>query len=121
MLSPILGRWGLELAFDDAQAPGEHAVTVPDGDIPVNLPGVFRFPGNSGEGADSGKGRDAVAHCRLEAAGLMAECSAGKGRVLALADAALLEIPEDSVEPPQRQVILGRLLNRLSDPARFGD
>ncbi|WP_148649372.1 DUF4350 domain-containing protein [Novosphingobium barchaimii] len=118
MLSPILGRWGLELAFDDAQPAGEHTVRLPDGDVPVNLPGFFRAAGNSEEGGKSGKVRDAVAHCRLEAAGLLADCIAGKGRVIALADAALLEISEDSQGLAQRQAILGRLLDRLSDSAR---
>ncbi|WP_240197896.1 DUF4350 domain-containing protein [Novosphingobium sp. P6W] len=118
MLSPILGRWGLELAFDEAQPAGEHTVHLPDGDVPVNLPGFFRVPGNSGEGADSGTAGDGVGHCRLEAAGLLADCTAGKGRVIALADAALLEIPEDSQGVAPRQAILGRLLDRLSDSAR---
>jgi hypothetical protein len=111
MLSPILGRWGLTLEFDEAQPAGERLVRSGEGDIPVDLPGVFRISGKSG-----GK----VARCRLEATGLLADCTAGRGRVLALADAAMLESPENSAEVPERQAILGRLLDRLAIAAAPG-
>ncbi len=77
LLSPILKRWGLRLEFDDAQTYGEHLVKMMDVAIPVNLPG--RFQGANGT------------NCRSWADGLAVSCGIGKGRVIALADAALLE------------------------------
>jgi hypothetical protein len=77
LLSPILARWGLRLEFDDEQALGERLVSVMDVTIPVNLPG--RFQTTSG------------ANCRSWAEGLAVSCGIGKGRVIALADAAVLE------------------------------
>lgn len=80
MISPILRRWGLELQFDEAQAYAEKAVDVGGTAVPVNLPGRFAV-------------RDPAA-CTAEADGLLATCRIGKGRVIALADAALLD-PDD--------------------------
>lgn len=80
LLSPILARWGLRLEFDDEQPLGEHAVEIDDGTkLSVDLPG--RFAKAAGGRADSA--------CRLSAAALVAECTVGRGRVLAIADAAL--------------------------------
>jgi hypothetical protein len=77
LLSPILDRWGLELRFDDAQAFGETEREVMDRTIPVNLPGQFATQGQ--------------ANCRLWGGGLAVTCAIGKGRMVALADAAVLE------------------------------
>lgn len=83
LISPILTRWGLELTFDEDQPAGERLVAW-DGTnragakLPVNLPGRFVLAGRGG-------------NCRLLAEGLGALCRIGKGRVLAVADAALLE------------------------------
>ncbi|PNU01886.1 DUF4350 domain-containing protein [Novosphingobium guangzhouense] len=107
MLSPILGRWGLELQFDDAQGAGER---LEDG-IPVNLPGHFASLGNSGDA--SGKAGDVVAQCRIEASGLLARCRSGKGLILAVADAALLENPQNTADIGARRAILGDLLGQL--------
>lgn len=78
LISPILGRWGLELRFDDAQPGGmrENAGEA----MPVNLPGQF-IPNDKGEDA----------RCVIGAERLMARCQIGKGRVLLVSDAALLE------------------------------
>ena len=83
LLSPILTRWGLALTFDEDQPGGEHVVDWEGADrdgakLPVNLPGRFALLANS-------------RNCRLLADGLGARCRIGKGGVLALADAALLE------------------------------
>ncbi|AZI36790.1 hypothetical protein NT2_05_03910 [Caenibius tardaugens NBRC 16725] len=81
LLSPILRRWGLDLQFDDAQPAGVHAVPLFGLSLPVDLPGRFRLlPQGEGTGA-----------CTLHGAGLAAECTIGKGRVLILADAAVLD------------------------------
>lgn len=85
LLSPILTRWGLTLHFDEAQPAGERAVHLLEITVPVNLPGSFTLS----DGAD----------CRLYGDGLAARCRVGAGRVLALADAALLEdVPEGKAE-----------------------
>ena len=82
MLSPILARWGLDLLFDDSQPMGEASRDVLGVDTPVNLPGHFAARGQ--------------ANCRLWSDGLVATCAIGKGRVVALADAAVLETGEPS-------------------------
>lgn len=79
VLSPILRRWGLELAFDEDQGDEERTVRFGDGSIPVRLPGSFRkvAPGAS-------------AACVLEADSVIARCAIGKGRAVVIADAAVL-------------------------------
>lgn len=77
LLSPILGRWELDLLFDDSQTMGETSREVMGMATPVNLPGRFATRGQ--------------ANCRLWADGLAVTCAIGKGRVVALADAAVLE------------------------------
>ena len=99
LLSPILDRWGLRLEFDAGQAEGEHTVARGDGvAMPVNLPG--RFAAFTGGRPD--------ASCRIEADALLAECRVGRGRVLAIADAALFE----PVDEPARATALDALLAR---------
>ena len=78
MLSPILGHWGLTLTFDEDQPPGEHNADLLGVPAPVNLPGRLVLTG-------TGK------RCRLLSDGLAAHCRFGKGVVLIVADAALLE------------------------------
>jgi hypothetical protein len=77
LLSPILKRWGLELRFDDTQAFGEATREVMGKPVPVNLPGHFATQGQ--------------ANCQLWGEELAVTCAIGKGRVVALADAAVLE------------------------------
>lgn len=76
LLSPILKRWGLDLRFDEAQEFGDRTVRSGTLALPVNLPGTFVVIG--------------PAACTIEASGLLATCTIGKGRITALADAALL-------------------------------
>lgn len=75
MLSPILGRWGLELTFDEDAPGGETAAEVMGLPVPVDRPGRFRLMGTN---------------CRLWGEGVAASCGVGKGRVIVLADAAVL-------------------------------
>jgi hypothetical protein len=79
LLSPILARWGLELTFDDRQADDEQAIPFAGTALPVRLRGNWQAvaPG-------------APASCAVEASGVIARCLVGKGRVLAVADAAVL-------------------------------
>ena len=103
LLSPILARWGLRLEFDAEQAPGEHRVALGDGTfLPVNLPG--RFAVVSERRKDSS--------CRLGAQALMAECRIGRGKIVALADAALFEPTPDAASETERRTALGSLLVR---------
>lgn len=83
LLSPILGHWGLRLEFDEDQ-PGDVAVTTGDPPIPVNLPGRFVATGG----------------CVTESDGVLARCSIGRGKVLALADAAVLDLHGPSTAAP---------------------
>ncbi len=77
LLSPILGRWGLELHYDERQPFGEHTGEALGIAVPANLAGRFALgPGSA---------------CVLSGGGLAADCPIGKGRVLVLADAALFE------------------------------
>jgi hypothetical protein len=80
LLSPILARWGLQLTFDDRQSDGERVVRYRSVPLPERLAGRLRVvePG-------------APARCSLAAEGLLAQCAIGKGRVLVMADAAILE------------------------------
>ena len=94
MLSPILKRWGLELQFDDAQTLGETTREVMGLAVPVNLPGRFETRGQAG--------------CKLWGDGLAVTCSIGRGRVIALADAALLERDDPSGSRPR---VFGALLD----------
>ena len=99
LLSPILARWGLRLEFATEQAEGEHAVALGEGvAMPVNLPG--RFAATTGGRPD--------ASCRIAMDALLAECRVGRGRVLAIADAALFE----PVDEPARTRALDALLAR---------
>jgi hypothetical protein len=99
LLSPILRHWGLELKFDDEQPQDERLARLLGKPLPVNLPGQFAFLGNARE-------------CTLLASGLAANCRIGKGRVLAVADAAVLENTQAEAVP-LRSAALERLVESL--------
>jgi hypothetical protein len=105
MLSPILARWGLILQFDDVQQRGEHLVELPEGNMPVNLPGRFAL---------AGEVPDASGGCKLSVEAFVADCPIGKGRVVALADAALFEDARDGADVQRRRTLLGNLLRKIS-------
>ena len=81
LLSPILAHWGLELTFDETQGEGERSIDASGVAVPVNLAGVLQL--RSGEA------------CAVVAGGVIAECRIGKGKVTIVADAAVLEDPDD--------------------------
>lgn len=100
MLSPILARWGLRLEFDEDQPSGERQAEWAGRPFPVALPGAFALvPGSR--------------QCRILAQGLGARCAVGRGRVLAIADAALLD---DAAEggPAERASLLRTLLDEAA-------
>ena len=94
MLSPILTRWGLELQFDADQPLAEQDRDIMGMTVPVVLPGRFLTRGQT--------------NCRLWSEGLAVTCTIGKGRVFAVADAALLERDDPS---GQRSKAFGQLLD----------
>jgi hypothetical protein len=98
MLSPILTRWGLRLERDEAIAPEPFLVELGAASVPVALPGRFARLEHS--------------TCALTAQGLLAECIIGKGRVVAFADAALLESRTDDSHSSRAQA-LRALIDRL--------
>lgn len=133
LLSPILARWGLRLEFDEDQPTGERLVATDFGLLPAVLAGRFRVLENSGESAllrsASGKSGtegendpiagkhgtmetigDASSACRLFADGIIARCAAGKGRILAVSDAALFEEGEDQALLDTRRTTLAALI-----------
>lgn len=96
LLSPILRRWGLDLQFDESAGEGVDLREFAGKPLPVNLPGRFAdLPDDS--------------QCRLEVAGILASCTIGAGRVLVLADAALLDLHEPH---PAAEAALDTLLAR---------
>ncbi len=97
-LSPILTRWGLRLERDEDAAPDPFLAEIGGTAIPVALPG--RFAPIEGS------------LCTIEAQGLLAECRIGKGRIVAIADAALLEMREDDAQA-SRAAALRALLDRI--------
>lgn len=78
MMSPILARWGLRLTYDDDQPAGLRAVRLPVGETPVDSAGGFVAESPAGG-------------CRIDPQAILAECAVGAGRVVAMADVALLE------------------------------
>ena len=88
VLSPILRRWGLELRFDEDQSESERTVAFAGVGIPVQLSGTFAKVPSS-----------APSRCVLEAEALIARCQVGKGSVVLIADAALLDRERPAPEP----------------------
>ncbi len=93
LLDPILAHWGLVLRTKAAT--GESAGTP----FPVDAPGEFA--------ALAGVPQE----CRIEVAGLIADCRIGKGSALIVADAALLD-PADGAEAAIRAQALRLLMQR---------
>jgi len=98
VISPILNHWGLDLLFDEEQAAGVRTITEDRIELPVDLAGRFEA-----------RGVAADAKCSVSSGGLVADCRVGEGRVLLVADAAVLD---DHVEEPARHTALGAFLDR---------
>jgi hypothetical protein len=106
MLSPILARWGLELVQDPA-AQRLRTVSVGAAEMAVADAGQFR-PFTTGS-----------ATCRMVFESLGALCAVGKGQVVLLADATLLE---DTVggdgSPAALRALLGMTRESGPEPTR---
>lgn len=76
MLSPILAHWGLGLEFNTSQDEGREEAEILGVNTPIDRPGHFITHGQG--------------NCRLWSEGLAVTCAIGKGRLVALADAAVL-------------------------------
>jgi hypothetical protein len=100
LLSPILSHWGLTLEFDDDQPAGYTLVRPRTTAIPLRLSGTFASD-------------DAARGCTFDESRVLAECAIGAGRVLVLADAALLDLHDS---PPGAPAALGWLAS-----AAFGE
>ena len=98
LLSPILKRWSLELAFDEGQPAGLKVIDQSGLAIPVNLPGAWR-----GTSPD----------CTISAQTVLAVCTVGQGRVTALADAEILaaEDPEALRDPAWADLLQQAFVN----------
>lgn len=80
LIPPVVGRWGLELFFDESQPLELRALESRHGLLPVMMAGEVRL-------LEHGKGQ-----CALDAEGVIARCNIGQGRVTFVADAALFEV-----------------------------
>ena len=99
LLSPLLSHWGLQLSFDDTQAFGPHEVPLLGQRLPVNLPGRLSVT-------------DPKPGCAILDGGIAARGRIGKGQVLVVGDAALLESPEAGAES-QAGTVLDSLLDAV--------
>jgi len=77
LLSPILDHWKLRLELDEDQPAGEHQVRLGPVAMPVDLPGRIAMAPDA-------------RHCSLLADAVVADCRIGRGRLMLVADAALL-------------------------------
>ena len=103
---PILARWGLALEPGKEGDDGVRFVSVGDHDLPVALGGRFSLRPAAGGGQGD---------CRLRNDALIAVCSIGAGRVVALADATLFE---SDPAPAGAEDMLAALLGMARDDVR---
>lgn len=103
LLSPILGRWGIELLFDEGQPAGERIVAAAGHAFPVNLRG--RFARRETE--------DPARSCTVYGDGLLAQCVRGRGKAVLYADAALLDWEGDGAVPQARRDALRMLVQPI--------
>ena len=103
VLSPILGRLGVRLLFDEEQPQSERLMTVDGHQYPVQLAGRF-------EPAPTGSVQRV---CSVAQGGLLAHCSNGRGEAFLYADAALLDWESDDPVPASRRKALGKLMQPL--------
>lgn len=93
LLSPILARWSLTLLFDEEQPEGERIVEIEGARLPLNIYGQFEVEPGS--------------RCVLMGGGVLATCPVGRGKVVALADAAVLD------DEPNSAAIRDAALDRI--------
>ena len=79
LLSPLLRHWGLDLRFAADQPPDRQVREIAGMLLPHQLSGTFGLLSDS-------------TGCALQGAEILADCALGGGRVVILADAALLDL-----------------------------
>ena len=75
LIPPVVGRWGLEVSFDDEQPLAMRIATIGHGPIPVILSGKIARTDPENEG------------CGILGEGLAASCSVGRGWATVMTDA----------------------------------
>jgi hypothetical protein len=100
LLSPILAHWGLQMEFDDRQ-PSPSRIHVEGAAIPVNFPGRFVTPGNSGD-------------CTLSGEAILARCALGAGSATILADGAMLDLHH--ADPAAPDALRALVILAFGDP-----
>ncbi len=104
LLSPILSRWGLRLERD--QADTQSGVMWNEVSLPLSRAGRLRLVEARGQFAGQ---------CKPQAEARLVACAIGKGRLLAFADAALLE-PDAGETAKIRAALLDLLIDSALDP-----
>ncbi|WP_338444944.1 DUF4350 domain-containing protein [Pelagerythrobacter marensis] len=82
LLSPILGRWGLEMRYDAAQDAGERTIATDLAPLPVRLAGTLHPVEDYSASAED---------CWIAYDRVFARCAIGRGEATVIADAAVLE------------------------------
>lgn len=101
LVSPILTHWGLRLEFDENQPAGRRVETLFGDAVPVDQAGRLSLL------ADGSTDRP---RCTIVGNRLVGECGVGKGQVLIVADAALLD--GDATDETKHAPVLMRLAGR---------
>lgn len=84
LLSPILAHWGLVLEFDPEQPAGAQMREIAGGRVPVDLAGRFARHPEAEEGG--------IAQCTFGGDSVLARCVLEQGRIVLLADGAMLDL-----------------------------
>jgi len=108
LLSPILGRWGLEMRYDPAQDAAERMIATDHAALPVRLAGTL----HPVDGYPTAQEKCWIAYDRV-----FARCEIGRGRVTVIADAAVLEEAEGAALDARKDA-LDWLLESALDTGR---
>lgn len=89
LVPPVIGRWGLEVHFDENQPLSPREESYGEGDLPVLMAGKVQL--RETDPADSEEDRATRGECRILGEGIAAQCKVGQGAVTLVADATLFE------------------------------
>lgn len=101
LLSPLLRHWGLDLQFAADQSADRQVREIAGMLLPHQLSGSFVILPDE-------------AACRVQGAGIIAECHIGAGRVVIVADAELLDLYHPAAGAEEA---MSALVRRAFDPA----
>lgn len=113
LVPPVILRWGLAMQYLDQQPFDLHEASYGDGLLPVQLAGDILIL----DEADGFNEEQLAARgsCEVLGEGLAARCKVGKGQVLVVADAAVLEMFEPTGETQQQLLDLLDVAFEVSD------